>query len=153
MKIPQMTQRAFKAWIISLESPVVNSVTCGLSRGGTNLTSEGVDTAPLPNVLIECSEVNNAGTRSSSYTGIVRISYRASADDNSEEAFLSYAESFYDALCVQSMEIDVSQASPDPFTLQVANETGQGYNLEGRRWVAWVDLEIHCNAGTIADQQ
>lgn len=149
--ITQTVQKAIKAYLVAqafawdyaevdppvegLEPPVYTSILG--------------ETATAPNILVKCQRAHCEVTTEGSWKARARVEIRENADDVTEDEHFEHAGEVFSVFATATIADDLSAALAD-FTAFLVVRVEQGWNVDGRLWVSYLDLEIDCCGSDIS---
>lgn len=137
--ITQSVQRAIHAYLFDVEQTVLDFLPLG--RIYTSLLSE---TALVPNVLIKCQQATCTNSQDGNWQARARIELREAKDDTTEETHFDDAGKLFSLFATTTVAEDISGLAVDPFTAQQVTRLQQGWMIDGRLWVSYLEIELEC---------
>ena len=143
--VTQSVQRALHAYLYTnmdtltfLEDPV---------QIYTSLLGQ---TAVVPNILLKCQRAPCTNSTEGMWKPRATIELREAHDDTTEEEHFDHAGILFGLFATATVAADISESSPDPFTAFQLTRIEQGWRIDGRLWVSYLDLDLDCCTSDIA---
>lgn len=133
--VTQQVQRALHSYLIGVGLSFVD-----IDKIYTSLLRE---TATVPNVLIKCQRATCTVSTEGNWKARARIELRESHDDSTETQHFANAGELFGHFFTETIAEDLSNALDD-WTAQYVLKAEQGWQIDGRLWVSYLEIEIDC---------
>ena len=142
--VTQSVQRAIQAYVQNAALPFLEDPAAQVY---TSLLDQ---TAIVPNVLIKSQRAICTVSTEGSWRPRATIELRESRDDTAAEDHFDHAGAVFALFFTETAAADITDAAPDPFTAFQIVKVEQGWRVDGRLWVSYLDIDLDCCTSDIA---
>lgn len=142
--VTQSAQRALQAYV---QSAALTFLTDPSAQVYTSLLDA---TAIVPNVLIKCKRALCTVSTEGSWKARATIELREAHDDTAAEDHFDHAGELFALFATTTVADDISGAAPDPFTAFQVTRVEQGWTVDGRLWVSYLEVDLDCCTSAIS---
>jgi hypothetical protein len=149
MNITQQAQKAYCAFLktLTLDSVPSSQIYRGIENSTKSESEDEPERRLLPCVIVECKRASESLQDSGNWTASVRIMCRSNADDTTEDEHHEFASEIFSNVFYADSKTDLN--SQDDFTVLQVRAQEQGYDLEDRSWVSYMEMAVECCASDL----